>query len=237
MKKLLLLILSLILWFVFWLSAFFSVTILIAVSLVVPKKFYNPLVKLACMIMMYSTFIFPRHKGVKPEDVPYPVIYVANHVSFFDLFISGTVLPGYPRGIEIKDHFSTPIYGWFISRFGEIPIDPSSRTSIKNSFVEVENILKNKIRSILFMPEGHRTRSGKIENFRYGAFYLSRTSGFPIVPVVYRKLFERNNALSLLIKPGAFEVIIMDPVNPAGFESDEAMSDHIRNLMIKKLEE
>ena len=230
-------ILSLLIWLIYWISAFLSISLLILISLVVPKKAYNPLVKLACVIMMYSAFIFPRHRGIKPEKVPYPVIYVANHVSFFDLFVSGTVLPGYPRGVEIKAHFSKPIYGWFITRFGEIPIDPSSKASIKKSFQEAETILKEKIRSILFMPEGHRTRTGKLQNFRYGAFHLSRSSGIPVVPVVYKGLYQRNNATSLLIKPGFFDVIILEPVYPEKFDSEEKMAEHVRQIMIKKLEE
>jgi 1-acyl-sn-glycerol-3-phosphate acyltransferase len=237
MKKFLFYCLSFFIWGFFWLSATITITLLILISLFVPKKFYNPLVSLSCKIMMYSCFLFPEIKGVDPQKIPYPVIYVANHVSFFDLFISGSILPGYPRGVEIKSHFSTPIYGWFITRFGEIPIDPSNRSSIKNSFNEVETILKNGIRSVLMMPEGHRTRSGKIENFRYGAFFLSRNSGFPIVPVVYKKLFNRNNATNLLIKPGKFEVIILEPVYPDKFESDEQMAAFIRNKMIETLEE
>jgi 1-acyl-sn-glycerol-3-phosphate acyltransferase len=237
MKKIYHAISSLPLWISFWLSSTVTITLLIVISLLVPKKRHNRLVKIACMIMMYSVFLFPKIKGVKKSDVPYPVIYVANHVSFFDLFISGSTLPGHPRGVEIKSHFSMPIYGWFITLFGEIPIDPSSKTSIKKSFQEAENILKNGIRSILFMPEGHRTRSGKIEKFRYGAFYLSRISRTPVVPVVYRGLFERNNALSLKIRPGSFDVIIMDPVYPEQFGSDEEMSDHVHRLMTSKTEE
>jgi 1-acyl-sn-glycerol-3-phosphate acyltransferase len=236
-KNIFIFIFSLLLWVIFWLSATVTISIFIIVSFFVPKRYYNPLVTLQCKILMYSVFLFPEHKGIDKGYVPYPAIYVANHVSFLDLFISGSVLPGNPRGVELKAHFSKPIYGWFITRFGEIPIDPTNRTSIKNSFQEAENILKNRTRSILFMPEGHRTKTGNIEKFRYGAFYLSRSSGIPIVPIVYKGLFERNNSTNILIKPGKFDVIMLDPVYPENFESDEIMSNHVRDLMIKKLEE
>ena len=59
------------------------------------------------------------------------------------------------------------------------------------------------------MPEGHRTKNGKINTFRSGAFYLSRISGVPVVPVLYKGLYERNNRNSLMINPGSFEVIII----------------------------
>jgi 1-acyl-sn-glycerol-3-phosphate acyltransferase len=236
-KKLFFLIFSLFLWVFFWISATITITLLIIISIFIPKSKYNPPVKLACRIMMYSVFLFPKLKGVSQKEIPYPVIYVANHVSFFDLFISGSVLPGYPRGLELKKHFSKPVYGWFITRFGEIPIDPSNRGSIKISFNEAHKILKKKVRSILVMPEGRRTRSGKIEQFRSGAFYLSRLSGVPIVPVVYKGLYERVNANNIIIKPGRFDVILMEPVYPDKFDSDEKMAEHIKRKMVEKLEE
>jgi len=186
---------------------------------------------------MYSIFIFPKYKGLKKNLVNFPVIYVANHVTFFDLFICGSVLPGYPRGLELKSHFEKPIYGWFITRFGEIPLDTKNRESIRSSFNAMTDILKNKVRSILIMPEGTRTRDGKLREFKYGAFHLSRLSGVPIVPVVFKRLYQRNNPNSLLINPGSFDVYIMDEVSPKDFESDESMCEFVRNIMAKQLEE
>lgn len=226
-----------ILWAIFWNVLIISVILMLIISLFIPKKFYNPLVILVCKIVMYSLLLFPRNKGLKKEEVPFPVIYVANHVSFFDIFICGSILPGNPRGLELKSHFNKPIYGWFISRFGEIPIDTSSKSSIKHSFLQITEMLKNKVRSILIMPEGTRTRNGKIGAFKSGAFYLSRLSGIPIVPVVYKGLFERNNPTNIIVNPGFFDVIILPPVNPADFSSDDEMANFVRNLMSKTLEE
>ncbi len=228
---------SILLWIFWWFNAIISISLLITVSLFVPKKFYNLIARIVCKILMYCIFIFPLHKGLKPKDVPYPVIYVANHISFFDLFISGSVLPGYPRGLEMEEHFSKPVYGWFIKKFGQIPINTKKSSSIKQSFETASNILKNKIRSIFIMPEGTRTMDGNIKKFRSGAFYLSKKSGVAVVPVVYKKLFNRNNRKSILIIPGLFDVIIMPPVFPENFKSEDQMAAYIRDIMQNKLEE
>lgn len=236
MIKFLKYILSIIIWINFWITAIIVISLLIIVSFFVPKKFYNPLVKLVCIIITRSIFLFPKIEN-KNIDIPFPVIYVANHVSFFDLFICGTVLPGYPRGIELKEHFQKPIYGWFIKRFGQIPIDIKSKASIKHSFEEAEKILYNKVRNILIMPEGTRTRDGKIGNFKYGAFFLARKSNIPIVPVLFKNLYKRNNPTSLIINPGRIDVEIMEPVYPDKFDSDEEIGRYVRDIMIKRLEE
>ena len=103
-KKIFLYILSIILWIIWWTTGIITIFLLITISLIMPKKTYNVLVKIICNIMIYCVLIFPKHKGIPPKDVQYPVIFVANHVSFFDLFISGKVLPGNPRGFELKEH-------------------------------------------------------------------------------------------------------------------------------------
>ncbi len=201
-------IISIILWLFWWTIAVISISSVIIISYIVPKKYHNNLVLFICRLLTYSIFLFPKLKYKKNNDMPYPVIYAANHVSFFDLFISGAVLPGDPRGLESVEHFKKPFYGWFLKRFDEIPIDLGNRKSIINSFTRIIEVLTNKERNILIMPEGHRTHDGKVGDFKTGAFYLSRKSNIPVVPVVYKGLFERANK-SIYLKPGKFDVIIL----------------------------
>jgi len=236
MKNLIFIPISIILWVCWWILAFLLITVLITVSFVVNKKHYNTLVIFTCSALTYSLFFFPILKIIGSKDLPYPAIYVPNHVSFFDLFICGTILPGYPRGIETVEHFSYPIYGWFITRFGEIPIETKTKKGIADSFEKVNEILTSKERNILIMPEGHRTRTGQLQEFKKGAFHLSKSSGIPIIPVVFKGLYERNNPSSLLIKPGFFDVILLEPVNPNEFENDTQMMNEVRDRMKKVLE-
>jgi 1-acyl-sn-glycerol-3-phosphate acyltransferase len=210
--------------------------LLFILSFLTPRSWHNLYVRITCRILMHSVFLFPKMKGIQPEKLPCPAIYVANHVSFFDLFICGSVLPGNPRGLEMKSHFNKPVYGWFITRFGQIPIEPGNRTSVRRSLEEAAQILKKGIRSILVMPEGTRTRTGEIGHFKHGAFFLSKISGIPVVPVVFRGLAARNHGGSYLIRPGFFEVVLLDPVDPENFENDTLLAEHVRSRMISALE-
>jgi 1-acyl-sn-glycerol-3-phosphate acyltransferase len=228
---------SLILWGIWWLSAIVLIDLDILLSLIIPRKYWNYLVKITCSILTYCVFIFPRLKGINPKDIPFPVIYVANHVSFFDLFISGTILPGNPRGLELAHHFKLPFYGWFLCRFGQIPINIGSKKSIRKSFLDMINILINKERSILIMPEGQRTKNGKLGKFKTGAFYIARKANVPIVPIVFRGLYNINNYNTITIKPGVVDVVILDPINPEKFKNDDNMSEYVWKVIDKKLNE
>lgn len=237
MKKILLLTFSIILWINFWTLSALSISFLIFLALFIPKKFYNPLVRFVCRILSYSTLIFPVLKTDVSNNFPFPVIFVANHVSFFDLFISGTVLPGYPRGLELKEHFSKPIYGWFITKFGQIPIDNKNPAKIRTSLNDASNILLRKERNLLVMPEGTRTKTGDLGKFKIGAFFISKKTNVPIVPVIYKNLYKLNNRHSLIIKPGILKVYLLDPVYPENFASEDEMAEYVRSIMQQKLDE
>ncbi len=236
-KNFFLYLFSIILWVIWWISAIILIDLSIVLSLLTPKRFWDLYVKIICFVLTFCVFIFPRHRGINPKQVSFPVIYAANHVSFFDLFILGTMLPGNPRGLELAHHFRLPFYGWFLKRFGQIPIEVGSKKSLKNSIVKIIEIIKNKRRNILIMPEGRRTKNGKIGIFKTGAFFISRKTGVPIVPVVLKGLYKINNLNSIIIKPGFIDVNILDPVYPEDFSIDDEMAQYVRELIRKKLEE
>ena len=227
-------IFSLILWFLFWLTAFVSIVLALLISLILPRRFWNGMVRGVCRLLSTIVLLFPKVTSV-PENVPFPCVYVANHVSFFDLFLCGCTLPGYPRGMELKSHFTKPIYGWFVSRFGELPIDKGSPSKLRRSFMQAADILKRGERSILIMPEGTRTRTGELGRFGGGAFFLARTANVPIVPVIFDNLFEHNNAKSLIIKSGRIRMRILDPIYPADFETEQALGEFTRETMMKAM--
>ena len=228
---------SILQWSFWWVVTTSNIVVLIIISYFTPKIFWNLFVKISCKIMMYSAFIFPIRKGYDIKKIPFPVIFVANHVSFFDLFISGSILPGNPRGIELHSHFFTPIYGWFITRFGQISIEIGNKSSLRKALLSALKMLKNKERNIYIAPEGTRTRNGKIGEFRNGAFYLSKKSGKPIIPVVFKNLFERNNKTSFMIRSGFFEVVLLPPVYPENFTSERMMKKFVKEQMDKVLRE
>jgi 1-acyl-sn-glycerol-3-phosphate acyltransferase len=226
---------SIIHWIIWWIVATSVIVLLIGASVIIPKIFWDACVKISCRIMTFTALLFPRIKGYDVKKLPFPVIFVANHVSFFDLFISGAVLPGHPRGFELYHHFNSPIYGWFIRRFGQIPIEAGNRTTLKKAITKAIKILNNKERNIYVAPEGTRTRDGKIKNVRGGAFYLSYKTGVPIVPVVYKNLFRLNNKNSFLINPGFFDAIILPPVYPDDFSGEEALKLSVKKSIENEL--
>jgi 1-acyl-sn-glycerol-3-phosphate acyltransferase len=72
--------------------------------------------------------------------------------------------------------------------------------------------------SILVYPEAHRTRDGKVHDFKKGAFLLARDVGLPIVPLATRGMFEMNRKGTWLFRPSKITLYVGAPIETVGLE-------------------
>jgi 1-acyl-sn-glycerol-3-phosphate acyltransferase len=109
-------------------------------------------------------------------------VFLANHQSYFDV---PALLPAIPADVRFaakKSLFRIPIFGWALTVGGFIPIDREDRSSARRAFAAATARLKGGD-SVLFFPEGTRSRDGRLGPFERGGFLLALKSGLPIVPV------------------------------------------------------
>ena len=109
-------------------------------------------------------------------------IIVANHQSQEDILLMYRL--GIPfRWISKAEIFKIPIYGWLMYLKGDIKLQRSSKASIKKMLVDAEKVL-NKGCSITIFPEGTRSKTGELGNFKEGAFKLAQKAKVSIIPIV-----------------------------------------------------
>ena len=142
-----------------------------------------------------------------------PRIFVANHVSWFDVLATAAVLP---RGkyVAKAELFRIPVFGQAIRWIGMIPIDRENR---KAAFESLESAAE-KIRQgnpVMAFPEGTRGDDYALRPFKKGPFVLAITAGVPIVPMVIHGTIERMRRGSWQVNPGTIEVTFLDPIPTA----------------------
>jgi 1-acyl-sn-glycerol-3-phosphate acyltransferase len=88
--------------------------------------------------------------------------------------------------------------------------------------------------SVLLFPEGTRTRDGKMQSFKRGAFALAVRSRVPIVPVTVNGSFSILPKKGLMINPGNIEVIVHPPVATNGCNGKEGemqLMERVRSVI------
>ena len=72
-------------------------------------------------------------KGRPPANDEGPYLYLINHASLFDTFMTVAAIPHYFTGVGKVEQFSYPIWGSLSKKYGMIPIDRSKIQSAMGS--------------------------------------------------------------------------------------------------------
>lgn len=163
-------------------------------------------------------------------------VFVANHQSLADI-VAVLHLKRPFKFIAKKELFSIPIFGWSLSAAGYIPLIRGNQNSGKEALEQACRYLERKV-SVLFFPEGTRSLSGEIQNFKMGAFKLASELNISVVPIVIhgtRDLLPKGSRL--MGRSEQVTVQIELPHQPKGKDASsiERFAGEIRNEMIQRL--
>jgi 1-acyl-sn-glycerol-3-phosphate acyltransferase len=148
-----------------------------------------------------------RVTGLAGLDPTRTYLIMGNHQSLFDLFVVPAAIPLTYVAVEAAYHFSLPLWGSLVTRWGCIPIHRKNLEQAKQSL----EIARQRLRegtSIIILPEGHRTRTGEIGAFKKGPFHLARQAGADILPFAIRGLFGYHRKGSFHLNPQTVRVSI-----------------------------
>jgi len=115
------------------------------------------------------------------------------------------------RFVVKQELFKIPVLGFSMRAAGYIPIDRSGGKRAVKSLIEAARRIREGA-SIVIFPEGTRSRDGRLQEFKTGAFMLALKSGCPIVPVAIKGTHEILPKGSLKAQPGQVEVLIGRPI-------------------------
>ncbi len=167
----------------------------------------------------YMTPIFVKVIGKENIDKRQSYVIVSNHQSHFDIF----VLYGW-IGVDFKwvlkqELRKIPGLGIGCEKVGHIFIDRSNHEKAIASI----NAAKQKIvngTSVLFFPEGTRSKSGRLGEFKKGAFIFAIDIGVPILPVTVINTGRILPPHTLNLLPGRAKLIIHKKMDVTGYRAE-----------------
>lgn len=216
----------------------FSSVIIVICLFLLPRKTTFKVVRFLFFVLIKIMGIKLVVNGQEHIDPSQAYLIMGNHQSLFDIFVIPAAIPLCFVGVEAAHHFSLPVWGYLISKWGNIPIE---RNNLQSAISSLETAKKRLLSgmSLGILPEGHRTLTGKMTPFKKGPFHLAQKAGADILPFGIKGLFEYNPKGHLKLNPGVVTVNIGKPVAYEAFkhlsveELRQAMFDRIYMLSKK----
>jgi 1-acyl-sn-glycerol-3-phosphate acyltransferase len=89
----------------------------------------------------------------------------------------------------------------------------------------------------MLFPEGTRSRDGRLQRFKDGAFRLALDAGCPVFPIAVSGTYEALPKTGLLrLRPMQARVRVLDPISPGDHPSIPALREAARDAIARALE-
>lgn len=197
------------------------------------SSFFFYTTKTWAKVALPLTGIFTQRIDEGENNKDTNAIYIGNHSSYLDFFISASVFTP-AKGFAEEAYKKIPIFG-FIYKVNCILISRKSEKSRKKGRKKVEDNLRNKV-SVLIYPEGKFNETDQmLLPFYDGAFSMAVNTGVPIRPVLFPDTRKRWNPSSFFSwTPGKCRALFLEEI-PSKGKSPEELKNITYKVMEKRL--
>lgn len=160
--------------------------------------------------------------GEEKIPVEGSVLFVSNHQGNFDipLLLGHIAKPkGFIAKIELK---KVPLLRTWMTHLNCVFMDRSDIRQSLKVMKQATDYLKAGYSMVIF-PEGTRSKSNTLGEFKAGSLKVALKAGVPIVPITISgsyKIMEQNG---IIIKPAHVKITIHDPILTDGLSKEEAI--------------
>jgi 1-acyl-sn-glycerol-3-phosphate acyltransferase len=188
-------------------------------------------------LLIISPFVSFRREGFAEHPPPQPCIAVVNHRSFFDTYFMGGLpfsncvfavrawpfrtLFWYTAIMRLARYLDVETLGW------EATVAACRREMAGGAVM-------------VFFPEGHRSRTGRLQRFYSGAFLAACATGTPVVPLCITGTETLLPPGRLWLQPARVRLRALPAVDPAAFPGElghVALRKRVKELMAEALGE
>ncbi len=195
-----------------------------------------------CWAMRMSRLIMAMEITVENAErmtLTRPCIFMANHGGFIDGPLLVMLIPPPLRVLPKKSLFRIPVIGLAMRFTGFIPVDRKGKQGGKASVERAVSFMRERGYSFLIFPEGTRTRSGALQPFRRGGFFLALKTGAPIVPISIRGSYAFMRRGRWIPRKSRVQVHIHPAIPVEGFTEDTmtGLVERVRDAVASGLKE
>jgi len=187
-------------------------------------------------VALNAPFVRFRREGLEHLRLARPSILVVNHLSFFDTYCMA-LLPFHDVTFAVRAWpFRISFYGFFMRLAGYLDVENFGW----------EEVLKAGEQTLaagghlLFFPEGHRSRDGRLQRFYSGAFRLAVETGAPVIPLCISGTDTLLPPGQLRLEPATVTLRALPSVDPStypGPDGHRELMHRVKGIMAEFTQE
>lgn len=175
-------------------------------------------------VVLMSPFVRFRREHMNRITPGQPCVFVVNHLSFFDTYCMA-LLPVYDITFAVR---SWPFRMFWYSAFMRLAryLDVEGSTwqetlsNCRSTFAAGG--------TVLFFPEGHRSRDGELQRFYTGAFKVAVAAQVPLVPLCIEGTERLLPPGRKWFRPCTIRLRALEPIQTQGY------SDNDGHILLRK---
>jgi 1-acyl-sn-glycerol-3-phosphate acyltransferase len=179
-----------------------------------------------------------RVEGLEKIDPNRAYVFAANHLSYMDTPVVLSRIPVQFRFMAKSGLFKIPFLGTHLEQAGHISVPLEDPRAAVKTLTHAAQTIRDRGISILVFPEGGRSVTGVLQDFKEGAAYIAIKAGVPIVPCALIGTREVLAMHSKVFHAGPVTLRIDDPIPTADMilKDRTELTATIRNRIVAMLE-
>jgi 1-acyl-sn-glycerol-3-phosphate acyltransferase len=166
---------------------------------------------------------------------PGPYVVVSNHQSMLDVLLLSR-LPHEMKWVAKESLFRVPWVGWMFTLAGDISVRRGDAESGSGALRKARWYLDHGM-SVMIFPEGTRSRTGALQQFKLGAFRLALDAGVPVLPVAVSGTAAGLPSGGHRVRPCRGTAQVLEPVaaGSGGLDEPLLLRDEVRRRIAAAL--
>ncbi len=147
-------------------------------------------------------------------------VYVGNHQGYFDIPLVLGYLGGAKGLVAKKEIQKLPLIRSWMTELGCVFIDRDNPRASVNALNKAAERVKIGYPMVVF-PEGTRSKTGDMAEFKAGAFKIAQKNNVPVIPFFIEgtgHLLERNG---FRIRPAAVTLTVLPVIDTTGYTRED----------------
>jgi 1-acyl-sn-glycerol-3-phosphate acyltransferase len=208
-------------------AVFFVGTLITILFVPFFRKRYRPFMfsaRLWAKLLMFLSGSKVTIKGISNVPKKGGYIFASNHQGALDILIHLAYVPRYFRFVAKKSLFDIPIFGWYMSLAGYVPIERDVAASAHRTMNGVAEVLSNN-ECILIYPEGTRSKTGELGPFKRGSLMAAFQSGASVIPVAISGSYQMMPKNTYLVRPSKVQISFGKPIDLSSYKDKKATKE------------